>query len=137
MELSCAGLLRRENRFYILFYSQVQWKLRADLGLFSEPWTVEISGVQLHLQTGLGSDAAAAAAAAAAVAAAEAAEADDTHDYNGSKTSPNKESKESGDWVPLHRAVENMRLAVVGMHVAIRGPPGALLELTWDRLELR
>ena len=70
--------------------------LDIDMGLFSKPWQVEVHDIQLHLELGVG------------VSAAE--EAVDLSSDGGAAEKPTPSMAE--EWLPLHRAAENLQLTV-------------------------
>jgi len=98
--------------------------LDLDVGLFSKPWRVEVQDLKLELELG---------------AAPAGDEAEDTAEAAGSAPSPDsspqrssssssKRSSSSEDWLPLHRAAENLQLSLRNTVVVLRGlEPGRSL----------
>lgn len=100
----------------------VQFRLRGDLGLFSQPWTIEIEGVELELRR---------------VA--------DCPDYqpptreaspqersctDDSEVEPSDAEKRGSSWLPIHKAVENLRLHVNDMRIRIQAGHLAFISFT-------
>jgi len=95
---------------------KITLKMRSDLGVFSEPWHVELSGVKLHVelgarkdeQTGLfdewSEDSSFVTAEESSVASLE--------------EEPSATGK--GDWFPLHKALENMHLHIHNVSIHVR-----------------
>lgn len=115
---------------------KITLKMRSDLGIFSEPWRVEVSGLRLNLELG-------------------AAPCEEKADFDGweedmsfvsAESSPQaefhqgdgQESKGASDWLPLHKAMENMRLSLsnVSVNVNSSGPDTAIDAATVARVRL-
>ena len=94
--------------------------LDIDMGLFSKPWQVEVHDIQLHLELGVG------------VSAAE--EAVDLSSDGGAAEKPTPSMAE--EWLPLHRAAENLQLTVRNTMITIQGlEPGARMVCRLEALD--
>lgn len=105
--------------------------LDLDVGLFSKPWRVEVQDLKLELELG---------------AAPAGDEAEDTAEAAGSAPSPDsspqrssssssKRSSSSEDWLPLHRAAENLQLSLRNTVVVLRGlEPGRCLVIRLEQV---
>ena len=90
--------------------------LDLDVGLFSKPWRVEVQDLKLELELG---------------AAPAGDEAEDTAEAAGSAPS----SSSSEDWLPLHRAAENLQLSLRNTVVVLRGlEPGRCLVIRLEQV---
>ena len=98
----------------------VQIRLSRDLGIFSEPWTVDFDGVDLQLQPIANRQAVEALAAATPAPAPEADSAAEEPSPGGGKSRIAAASKAATDQLPIHRAVENLRLGVTDARIRIQ-----------------
>ena len=91
---------------------KITLKLRKDLGIFSEPWHIELSGVSMQLELGsaelvgeLGEWSGWSEEASFA--------------SEGSDLDELSDTGEKSDWLPLHKAVENMHLSIRNVSVRV------------------
>ena len=95
--------------------------LDIDMGLFSKPWHVEVHDIQLHLELGI------------RVSSAEVSVSDDGS-AGGAADKPHPSRAE--EWLPLHRAAENLQLTVRNMTIILQGlEPGARMVCRLNVLE--
>lgn len=108
---------------------KITLKMRKDLGVFSEPWHIELSGVSMQLE--LGSQGLAEGLGERSDWSAEALLASETGDLD-----ERSETGEQSDWLPLHKAVENMHLSIrnVSVRVNSSAPDTALDAATVARV---
>lgn len=108
---------------------KITLKLRKDLGIFSEPWHIEFSGVSMQLELG---------SAEIAQGVDDWSAWSDDASFVSEASEKLSETSEKSDWLPLHKAVENMHLVIRNVSVRVNSstPDTALNAATVARVHL-